>query len=927
MPQKTCCIPSCASSLGTGAVLHAFPNPSSESDKFHTWVVNAGLAGEDDDYIFRNRRICRLHFEEIYYYPKNRLSKLAVPTLHLSGAPLAPASSRPELIAFDCIQSTASTSSYSGVVLSAPLGSASSKPEAIVVDDIQPTASTSSYSNYITSIARKPSVIPVPYKLQPTTTKMCNTDAFKSNQLNYSEIELYKSVAKMQVKLNRCKKAKARLVQRLKISRKLTRSQAYKMVTKNLSPAAKTFFYMQIRQSTKHPKGRRFTLDEKILALSLYKPSPKAYRLLSQICVLPKKSTLNKLMKNVFLLPGPNNVIFDHLKKRVDKMPETHKYCTVIFDEMAIAANLTYDQHNDQIKGFCDDGSTQIKCFADHALVFMVRGIFKKYKQPVAYTFCAGSTNTISLKNQIKIIVTKILETGLKVVSVTCDQGTSNIAAINLLIKETKEKYLRNNKEYKEGFFEINDTIIYPIFDPPHLIKGMRNNLITKNLECYMDGKKRTAKWAHLEALYKNGPGFKGLRLIPKLTARHVIPNLIPKMKVKYATQVFSKTVSVAMGFIAEIGRIPKESTETAEVLLFFDRLFDSVNGNFSKIVNGKVYRSAVSPKSPHHKLWHKSLPILKTMKFIGDRARLVPSISSWIKTIQSFQQITKRLHGLGLRSILLRNFNQDPLENFFGAIRAHGQRNVMPNLVSFEASYKALLINNMVSPKSVGANCESDDSHCLHSLKDMITQNIPKPLPKPIEIDFNHLNIELKSLDLILSSENPSEIEKCAAVAYCCGWVINLIYKKISKNCMECKKALEQDSEETYLTYLKFITLKKNTSRCILHYPSKCLLECMMNTEIITVEILKTNCESKEIVNYIELVTTTLVSLDFIKCDQHKVKLKEFLLKKFINLVIFNWCKDVSNLLCGKTIVHDQNDAIKELAHNYYVRHKIRNK
>lgn len=89
--------------------------------------------------------------------------------------------------------------------------------------------------------------------------------------------------------LIRCKKAKAWLVQKLKLSKKLTRSQAYIMVTENLSPGAKTFFDMQVRQSKKHPKGHRFTLDEKILALSLYKPSPKAYRLLSQICVLPKK--------------------------------------------------------------------------------------------------------------------------------------------------------------------------------------------------------------------------------------------------------------------------------------------------------------------------------------------------------------------------------------------------------------------------------------------------------------------------------------------------------------------------------------------------------------------------------------------------------------------------------------------------------------
>lgn len=379
--------------------------------------------------------------------------------------------------------------------------------------------------------------------------------------------------------------------------------------------------------------------------------------------------------------------------------------------------------------------------------------------------------------------------------------------------------------------------------------------------------------------------------------------------------------------FFSGIGRIPKESTDTAEILLFFDQLFDSVNGSYSKIVNGKIYRSAVSPKSPHHKLWHKSLPILKSMKFIGERVRLVPSISSWIKTIQAFQQISKTLHGLGLRSLLLRNFNQDPLENFFGAIRAHGQRNVMPNMASFEASYKALLVNNMVSPKSVGTNCESDDSHCLQSLKFILTQNIPRPLPKPIEIDYNHLNINLKNIDEIISSQIPSEIEKCAAVAYCCGWLINLIYKKISKKCSECKKALEEDSEETYLNYLKFITLKKNTSKCILHYPSKYLLECIMNVEIITNEILKTRCESKEIVNYIETVTTTLISLEFIKCDEHKTKLKEFILKKSILLIIFNWCKDVNNLLCGKNIVYDENDPIKQLAHNYYVRHKIKNK
>lgn len=37
---------------------------------------------------------------------------------------------------------------------------------------------------------------------------------------------------------------------------------------------------------------------------------------------------------------------------------------------------------------------------------------------------------------------------------------------------------------------------------------------------------------------------------MPKLTVKHVIPHLIPKMRVKYAAEVFSRTVSNFMDII-----------------------------------------------------------------------------------------------------------------------------------------------------------------------------------------------------------------------------------------------------------------------------------------------------------------------------------------------------------------------------------------
>lgn len=183
-----------------------------------------------------------------------------------------------------------------------------------------------------------------------------------------------KSAVKTQTQLERCERIKNSLKLQLKLAKKFTKSTAYNTVTKDLSPAEKIFFDMQIKQASKDPTGRRFTVDEKILALTLYKPSPKAYRILSKICVLPKKSTLNKLLTKVSLSPGPNKIIFDHLKKRVEKMPPAHRFCTIIFDEMAIAPKLSFDKYSDRIKGFSDDGELRSKTFADHVLVF-IRGI------------------------------------------------------------------------------------------------------------------------------------------------------------------------------------------------------------------------------------------------------------------------------------------------------------------------------------------------------------------------------------------------------------------------------------------------------------------------------------------------------------------------------------------------------------------------
>lgn len=89
-----------------------------------------------------------------------------------------------------------------------------------------------------------------------------------------------------------------------------------------------------------------------------------------------------------------------------------------------------------------------------------------------------------------------------------------------------------------------------PIYDPPHLMKCIRNNLLTKNLTYQKENVTKIAKWSHI-LLYKENPGYKGIRLMPKLTESHCDPTKVPRMKVKYATQLFSQTVASNMGYLA----------------------------------------------------------------------------------------------------------------------------------------------------------------------------------------------------------------------------------------------------------------------------------------------------------------------------------------------------------------------------------------
>lgn len=127
-------------------------------------------------------------------------------------------------------------------------------------------------------------------------------------------------------------------------------------------------------------------------------------------------------------------------------MKKLDRYCSIVFDEIALSESLQYT--NGKVIGFKDlGGPYRSSDFADKALVFMIRGSRKKFKQPIAFYLTNGTMDSTNLSIIIKNIINAVQSTGLTVVSTICYQAPTNVAAINRLYKETNEKYIEEGKE------------------------------------------------------------------------------------------------------------------------------------------------------------------------------------------------------------------------------------------------------------------------------------------------------------------------------------------------------------------------------------------------------------------------------------------------------------------------------------------------
>lgn len=118
----------------------------------------------------------------------------------------------------------------------------------------------------------------------------------------------------------------------------------------------------------------------------------------------------------------------------------------MLFDEMSLESALTFDKNRDTINGLVELKEKK-NDYADHALVFMLRGAVFKWQQPIVYYFSQGATKSAELKVILKDVVSAVVGCGLQPIALICDQGAALQSALKSLKEDTvREQILSNQK-------------------------------------------------------------------------------------------------------------------------------------------------------------------------------------------------------------------------------------------------------------------------------------------------------------------------------------------------------------------------------------------------------------------------------------------------------------------------------------------------
>jgi len=353
------------------------------------------------------------------------------------------------------------------------------------------------------------------------------------------------------------------------------------------------------------------------------------------------------------------------LKLKLSDMTYSERKCVILLDEISIMKCIEYNSVSDEIEGYEDLGRLgRTYKLGSHALVVMIRGLYTNWKLPLAYFFTGSDIKGNDLIIIINDCVKTILDIGLQPTSIICDQGTQNRRMFTLL-GGTEEN----------PSTVICDKKLYLIYDMPHLLKSVRNNLLSGNFKI----ENKIISFGDIQKTFEIDQK-NTVRAMCKITTTHLSPNPFQKMSCKLAIQLLSKSVSAAIKTCVSTEELKSNTAiNTAEFIDIVNDMFDSCNSKnlFEPNPNRKPMCEKNSTVFQNLKkartLFKKAVKICNKTK----KTSIPPCFTGIVWTITALFDLynSEKLDLIKYQPekelfLLTNRLTQDVLENFFSIMR-----------------------------------------------------------------------------------------------------------------------------------------------------------------------------------------------------------------------------------------------------------------
>lgn len=238
--------------------------------------------------------------------------------------------------------------------------------------------------------------------------------------------------------------------------------------------------------------------------------------------------------------------------------------------------------------------------------------------------------------------------------------------------------------------------------------------------------------------------------------------------------------------------------------------------------------------------------------------------LKNWIWTIKAVQGMWRILQEVNFEQLNLKFLSQDVLENFFSQIRSFGN-NRNPSPKQFEKAFKALLICNITSKHSFGANCAEDNSGNSLALSQVM--NLSDMIHEREASEEENIDTEQAAIPQDTSNEILIDPHK----------IINIISR--DQNIVQCPTCIHNLNDAELLHFIKHATATLE-----IKFPEIC-------------------CELKVTEKAQKILEEQHLSI-LSQCTHLKTTLFTVITHEFIK----TWCTFMNNLLCKKITTDSDN-------------------